>query len=535
MELYGNRSKRELTLFNIKVKTAAMEKSEALKEIAKGGSIVFVGYILLGGFDFLYKVVVARYLSPAGYGLLFLGFAVTGFAVTISRLGFAQAFQKFIPEYRTKGSPEKVRGLIFLGLTITLIVGLLFTFSVYFLSEKISVTLFGTHELIPVLRTLSFAVPAYAVTYLFFSLFLSFKKPKEGVFLETVVRAGLTLVLTGIVIFLGGDLHDVCYVYVLSFVAAAVVGLFILDTRIFPATKKGFHIEYSRIVSFSVPLIFVGFLREIMHWSDSFFIGHFSGEYYVGLYNAAHPVAYILLLVILSLNSLFFPVASELYTKGNTKDLREVYITLTRWIFMVTFPLFLLLGFFAEDFLTVLFGANYSPAHNALLILCFGTFVNAFFGAVGVLLQVYEKQNFIFKVQFMAAVLNVILNTLLIPVYGIEGAACATAASMIFWNVAYFFKVKRILKIQYDFNYYKRYVCAAFGSLLLVYGIYQLFTQHIVVFAVEVLLFFIVYFFVLLVTKSFSREDIELLLLVEKKTGLNLNAVKKVIKMLSKM
>ena len=511
-----------------------MEKSTALKEIAKGGSIIFMGYILLGGFEFLYKVVVARFLSPSGYGLLSLGFGVIGFAVTISRLGFFQAFQKFIPEYRTKYAPQNIKGLIFFGFSTTLVIGLLFAVCVYILSDDISVTFFDTQELAQVLRIFSFVIPFFAVLHLFFGLFLSFKRSTERVVLDAVGRGGLPLLLTGAAILLGGDLIDVCYMYLLSYIISVIGGAIISETRIFPViNQKHRKTEYTRIISFSLPLLLVGVLREVMHWSDTFLIGFFMGEYPVGVYNSAHPLASVLLLAIFSLNSLFYPVASELRARGSTQHLRDVYLSVTRWIFMLTFPLFLLFIFFSKDFIFFLFGEEYVQAQYALRILCVGTFVNAFFGAVGILLQIHEKQNFIFKVHIIAAVLNVVLNLLLIPRYGIEGAAAATSTAMVFWNVLYYVKVRSILSVQYDLHYYKKYLFAAFLSLLPFFVVNQIFASFSGL-LLGAFLYVIVYFFVLVITKAFSSEDIEILLLFEKKTGLQLTIIKKIIKRASK-
>ena len=200
---------------------------------------------------------------------------------------------------------------------------------------------------------------------------------------------------------------------------------------------------------------------------------------------------------------------------------------------MLTFPLFLLFIFFSKDFIFFLFGEEYVQAQYALRILCVGTFVNAFFGAVGILLQIHEKQNFIFKVHIIAAVLNVVLNLLLIPRYGIEGAAAATSTAMVFWNVLYYVKVRSILSVQYDLHYYKKYLFAAFLSLLPFFVVNQIFASFSGL-LLGAFLYVIVYFFVLVITKAFSSEDIEILLLFEKKTGLQLTIIKKIIKRASK-
>lgn len=506
-----------------------MEKSTALQQIAKGGSIVFVGYILMGIFNIVYRVVVARFLSPAEFGLLSLGLGVVVFSATISRLGFFQAFQKFIPEYRTRGTTDSIKGLIYFGFSLSFVVGFLFTSIIYLFSEEIALHFFNAQELTPVLKVLSFAIPVFASLHLLLALFLSFKKPKEKVLLDVGGRGALLLVMTGVVIILGGTLLDVCYAYVLCCLISVVVGLLVFETKTFSVRDKSVHTEYRRTISFSLPLLFVGFLMEVLHWSDTFFIGYFKGEYFVGLYNVARPLASLLLAVIFSLNSLFYPVASELHAQGRTDHLREVYICITRWIFVFTFPLFLFFVFFAKDIIIFLFGSKYGLAHHALIILSCGLVVNTFFGAVGIVLQVYEKQKFIFTAHSLAAVLNVCMNILLIPVYSIEGAAAATAAAIIFWNVLYFVKVNQILQVRFDVTFYKKYVASALGALALSYS-FHFFVDSVSWLLLEAFLFFGIYFFMLLVTKSFSTEDIEILLLFEEKSGLNLKKLKRILK-----
>ncbi|HDM23024.1 MAG TPA: hypothetical protein ENG20_04490, partial [Methanomicrobia archaeon] len=192
------------------------EKQIALRQIAKGGGIIFVGYVLLGGFDFLYKVIVARYLSPQDYGVLSLGLVILGVSVTVSRLGFSQAFKKYIPEYRTMKLPGKIKSLIIFGLGLSFLISLVVAFSIYLFSGKISI-FFSNDSLSSVLKIFSFVIPFYTVLYLLLDIFLSFKRAKERVLVDVLGRGVLIFVLTLLVIFLGGKLKEVCYIYLFSY------------------------------------------------------------------------------------------------------------------------------------------------------------------------------------------------------------------------------------------------------------------------------------------------------------------------------
>jgi hypothetical protein len=107
---------------------------------------------------------------------------------------------------------------------------------------------------------------------------------------------------------------------------------------------------------------------------------------------------------------------------------------------------------FGAEILT-LFGPTFSAGHTALVILVFGHLVRAGTGLVGDLLGLTGHQKLNAWVLALSAVLNVILNALLIPRYGIAGAAAATAVSMAFWNVGLWLLGRRKLGVDTSIIY----------------------------------------------------------------------------------
>ena len=70
---------------------------------------------------------------------------------------------------------------------------------------------------------------------------------------------------------------------------------------------------------------------------------------------------------------------------------------------------------------------------------------NVFFGSVIYILDMTGKQNVSRNILLFTAVVNIVLNWYLIPIYGIKGAAIATAISILFWNIIGIIYVKKIL------------------------------------------------------------------------------------------
>lgn len=91
------------------------------------------------------------------------------------------------------------------------------------------------------------------------------------------------------------------------------------------------------------------------------------------------------------------------------------------------------------------FGSGFLAARPVLGLLILGQVVNAFCGPTGVLLSMTGRQRLASRALWLGAIVNVILNVLLIPRYGVTGAALATVISTTTWNAALVYLVRREL------------------------------------------------------------------------------------------
>lgn len=101
-----------------------------------------------------------------------------------------------------------------------------------------------------------------------------------------------------------------------------------------------------------------------------------------------------------------------------------------------------------EVILAIAFGSLYETAYIPLIILLVGQLINSGAGSVGLLLNMsgYERETA--RGMMVAAVLNVVLNLLLIPLWGINGSSLATSVSLIVWNVLLWWAVRKRLGIN---------------------------------------------------------------------------------------
>jgi O-antigen/teichoic acid export membrane protein len=184
-----------------------------------------------------------------------------------------------------------------------------------------------------------------------------------------------------------------------------------------------------------------------MSWADSIIIGIFRSEFDVGVYNVAIKLAMVSSIVLTAVNSIVAPKLSSSFNNNKTLEFKKIVKDSTKIIFFSAFPIILFLFLFPE-FLLSIFGEDFIIGKNALLILLVGQSVSVMSGSVGFILQMTGKEKIFQNILFLALLVNIGLNILLIPTYGILGAAIASTISIVFWNltsVAYIYKEHQVL------------------------------------------------------------------------------------------
>jgi O-antigen/teichoic acid export membrane protein len=137
------------------------------------------------------------------------------------------------------------------------------------------------------------------------------------------------------------------------------------------------------------------------------------------------------------------PKFSELFHAGQTDEVLRVAKKSTRLIFWTTGPMLLGLIVLGRPVLSLFFGASFSAAYAAMVVLALGQFVNSVSGSTAVFLNMTGHENVFQAIMVGAAGLNVALSFLLIPHFGIEGAAVAAMVTMVAWNSCALLYIKR--------------------------------------------------------------------------------------------
>ena len=165
------------------------------------------------------------------------------------------------------------------------------------------------------------------------------------------------------------------------------------------------------------------------NWMDIVIIGYFLSQSHVGAYEVAWRVTLIVILFSRSLGTSLFPQISRWYKKGSqTKIEREIKNHLTLSMVVVVPAVFgtILLS---KDILGLVFGSEFTIAWVALIVLMFEKFLQSLHIILGRSLQAIDRPDLAAKASLVSVFANLLLNVLLVPIYGIVGAAVATTLS----------------------------------------------------------------------------------------------------------
>ena len=487
--------------------------NDSIKLLAKGAVLLFVTAIISKVFNFLLRLIIARQLGAEEYGLLSLGLAVFSIFTIIPLFGLDQSMERNINFYKKEN--EK-RGVILGGIKISLICSLLSSISLYFLSEAIATNIYHNLELGIILKIFAIAIPIWSINEVILSSLKGLKKIENYSFLKNILDPLLKTMSTIILVLLGYKIIAVAIGFFATYILTLILSIILINKtnlRLWKGEKKDVTKE---ILNYSWPLLFAGIASSLVLWIDTLMIGYFLGEAKVGIYNVAAPIAGLISIIGASTLSLYLVIITEQHINKLTQSIKDTFIIITRWIFLISFPILCLLILESKNIILVSFGETYSEASSVLIIISLGFFINGLFGPGRLILTSIGKTKFQMINNFISLFSNILLNLYLIPRYGISGAAISTIISLTIRALLTLIEVVLVLKIH---PIDKRLIKLGLISLLtfLILNNFKINnTPFISIITTGVLILFI-YIPLTILTKSIGNEERTILNSIKKK------------------
>ena len=424
------------------------QKDTNLKALISGvfNSLLFkilgmiVGYVL--------TIFITNNYGASAYGTLTLLLAITGVFAVIPRFGLDDSLIRIVSGLKTVNLSSDISLVIKIMIPFVILMGSLFSASLYFLAGDISNKILDK-DIGSLIRSCSVLVVILASTAIASAFFQGMGKIKTFSFLDFTLQPSIFLLL---LFFYDAEysLHNLVNLAILASIIHLILVFLLLMLSVFSLRVSYFEYSktkkeyFKKIIRISFPMLITASFLIIIQWTDVIMLGMFVPESDIGIYHVAQKLTISAGLLLSASCVVIAPKITELYALGSMKALEVFTMQSAKLIFFLSLPIILILIIFAS-FILSLFGAEFILGTTVLIIMAVSQLVNISTGAVGELLNMTNYQKTKQRIVFASALINILLNFILIPFYGIEGAAFSTMVCMIFWNVAMILKVKEKL------------------------------------------------------------------------------------------
>jgi stage V sporulation protein B len=404
------------------------------RKIFFGISIVFIMNAFANIVAYLTRIFLARQLTPTEYGLFYAVFTFVLFFLFFRDLGLGSALVKYIAEFKVNNQFEKIKAGIVSTFIFQILSSLILSVILFLLADYLGAVYFKNEFAAIILKVLIiyiflsvlFRVPkAIFKGFQNFKVFSLFEFSKNSIVLISLIIL-FTLGFSGVIV------PTIAYIIV-SPLLFIVLLPFALKT--FPffkhkiPNKKTFNDVTKKLFLFGIPVIFTGIGGKIIGYIDTLLLTHFANLEQVGIYNAVLPTAMMFLFIGVSVSSVIFPVTAELWARKDNKKIYEGLRLMHKYSFFMIIPILFSLFVYANFFIGLFFGEAYLSGVTAFKILLIGVMFYVVAGINNNIISGIGKPEKVTKIILFSAAINLGLNLLFIPKYGINGAAWATLAS----------------------------------------------------------------------------------------------------------
>lgn len=335
-------------------------------------------------------------------------------------------------------------------------------------------------------------------------LFLYALRVYENMKYEAIIRIvekGILAIVGATVLFFGSRLLGISIVYLLSGTIAAGLSIYFFLKRSITFKFQFKKEDLFQIIKDTLPFIFLVIFFDIYLKVDITILSVLKGDQVTGWYGASSKIIELLIIVPIILNRALLPTIASVY-KEMPSQIPVLYKFISKYLFIISMPVFLFSLIMSKKIIKVLFGEDYIGASVSLIILsCALIFIYQSFHNHHFLLAV-RKEKIAAIIMGSLILLNVILDIIVIPYLSLNGAAATTLFCNIVFYIITLFILKRMVK---DINIIGTISKIIFVNILFLFFVYFLREVNFFLVLISAIVF---YFVCLLLFRVITRGDI---------------------------
>lgn len=434
----------------IKKIKAKIDTNQHVKEVVKGSGFTFLAKIAGAGLGLISSLIIARFYGADIVGLVAIINSVLSIFTIFGLMGTNVAILRMIPEYIVKYTLSDAyaiyKKILFIVLLLSSISGLILYFSAHYIATYI----FHKEALVFFLLIAAPFVLVNTINTINSETLRGLQKIKIYVLIQVIPSIVTVILLIFLTYFLYDKYNPVYIMFLTSLIIS--IALLIALRKFFSQKKRCISkLNILGVMTLSFPMFMTSVMHTVINQTDIIMLGAMLSAHEVGVYTIVLKLTLLTSFILIAVNSMAAPKFSQLYHAGNIEDLKIVAQSSAKLIFYSTLPI-VIIYVFCGYYILKIYGEDFTQGYYALIFLTIGQFVNAAAGSVGYFLDMTGSQKQFQYIVMIGASLNIILNFIFIPKYGINGAAIASMLSAVFWNVT------AAVLIRYKYGFYISYI-----------------------------------------------------------------------------
>lgn len=403
------------------------------RQIFSHSSIIF-GLGL--GLNFLSQIIITRNLGPFEYGKYYYVISWIFVLIVPVKFGFDHVIIRYYSKYVESNNNRSLRGLVIMSKNLvllnSLIIILLASIIIYLNKEIFHGDLLYSFMIgflcLPLLGLLYIRQAILRSAHFFISSLLS----------ESIILPFLLITLVLISSFFKSELNsiDVLIFTLLVFVLVTLFGNYLEKLKLNNSEYiENPKYELKEWLNYGFILMLINGMHVLLNHIDTIIMIIYLDMNYIGIYGVASKCAILIALPLTIANIVSHPLFSNAIASQKPSEIQKILNHIMKIVTAISLLLLIIIFIFSQSLLNY-FGEEFIEASSTLKILILGQFINSISGPVAVILTLLNKQKLVLKYMFLAVIISILLNLILIPSIGMIGAALATTIAIIFWNIA---------------------------------------------------------------------------------------------------
>ena len=464
---------------------------------AKRVSLVAIVQILLNGKGLITLPILTKFLGTYDFGIWIQILATVSLLQPFVHLGLGSAIVRFLPAKEKEKIVEGLFTVIFVaflsGLALCLILILIYKSVPMSLLKDFSPNIFIIVLPIIILESLtSLAINSFRILG-------QIKRYSIVILLENLIEIVLIFLLVSSGYGLIGALFSVLISRTITFCI-----ILILLIKYAGFAFPNFSL-ISPFLSYSLPFIPFAFFSIIIDTSDRYIIGFYLGPTPVGIYSAASSIGGIVAIFLAFISYVLGPTVSKSFDNSKIEEVKNYLAYSWKYILMLSIPSAFGLSVLGKPLLNALTTPEFVTAGQIIIpFTALSMILNSANGIFGQVIQLYKVTR-IFPIAFAAAaVVNLVLNLILVPLFGIVGAAIATLSAYVVVSIIIFIISRRYMKFFMNITFIVKTTLASSVMALIILKMNPTGTFDVIL---SILIGAVVCFAVLIGLKGFGENE----------------------------